>query len=127
MGCGTAKEKIENEMMMLKLERTNVQMERKVNMKMLKEIDGIPPSGIKIPDYIDENFARQRGLNEFQYMKDGEEADNYDSRTRPTSLNMRASKNLKKQSKEKDSKKSKPKSKSKKNEKDKKCNKKKKV
>ena len=100
MGCGSAREKIENEMMMLKLERTNVQMERKVNMKMLKEIDGVSPTGIKIPDYIDEHFARQRGLNEFQYMKDGVE-DSSTIHTRPASFNARSSKKIRGGSKSK--------------------------
>ena len=117
MGCGSAREKIENEMMMLKLERTNVQMERKVNMKMLKEIDGVSPTGIKIPDYIDEHFARLRGLNEFQYMKNDEEKDDCSSQTKPASFNGRSSKKIKRSSKSKE--KRSKKSKSKKKEKDK--------
>ena len=52
MGCGNAKEKIENEMIAMKMERTKIQMERRNNIKLLEDIDKrkiIEPS---IPDYL---------------------------------------------------------------------------
>ena len=52
MGCGNAKEKIENEMIAMKMERTKIQMERRNNLKLLEDIDKrkiIEPS---IPDYL---------------------------------------------------------------------------
>ena len=52
MGRGNAKEKIENEMIAMKMERTKIQMERRNNIKLLEDIDKrkiIEPS---IPDYL---------------------------------------------------------------------------
>ena len=40
MGCGDAKEKIENEMVKMKMERVEIQMERQKQLKLLKDIDG---------------------------------------------------------------------------------------
>ena len=53
MGCGDAKEKIENEMVKMKMERVEIQMERQKQLKLLKDIDGIDIKVKKIPDYID--------------------------------------------------------------------------
>ena len=56
MGCGDAKEKIENEMVKMKMERIEIQMERQKQLKLLKEIDGTEINIKKIPDYIDLNI-----------------------------------------------------------------------
>ena len=55
MGCGDAKEKIENEMVKMKMERVEIQMERQKQLKLLKDIDGTEINVKKIPDYIDLN------------------------------------------------------------------------
>ena len=55
MGCGDPREKIENEMLKMKMERTVIQMERKNQLKLLKDIDGIELKIPKIPDYINES------------------------------------------------------------------------
>ena len=55
MGCGDAKEKIENEMVKMKMERIEVQMERQKQLKLLKDIDGCEIKAPNIPDYIDLN------------------------------------------------------------------------
>ena len=52
MGCGNAREKIENEMIALKLERVGVQMERKNQIKLLEDIEGTKIKEPLIPDYI---------------------------------------------------------------------------
>ena len=46
MGCGNPKVKVENEMMKMKMERIELQMERYKQLQKLKEIDGyeIPQS-----------------------------------------------------------------------------------
>ena len=52
MGCGNAKEKIEDEILKAKMERNEIQYERSQQMKLLKEMgcnDYKPPV---IPDYI---------------------------------------------------------------------------
>ena len=53
MGCGTTKEKIENQMMKTKLERNLIQYERKNQLKLLKDIDGVEYKPAFIPDYLD--------------------------------------------------------------------------
>ena len=52
MGCGDPREKIENQMLKMKMERTIIQMERKNQLKLLKDIDGFELKIPKIPDYI---------------------------------------------------------------------------
>ena len=60
MGCGTSKEKIENEMIQMKMARSEVQMERFNQMKLLKEIDGTEVKAPIIPDYIDQDFLKDK-------------------------------------------------------------------
>ena len=64
MGCGSAREKIEDEMMVYKLERMEVQMEKEKELKKLAEIEGHTIERHKIPDYIDPEFAKERKLYE---------------------------------------------------------------
>ena len=52
MGCGNVREKIENEMIEMKMERTKIQMERRNNIKLLEEIDGRKIKRPIIPDFI---------------------------------------------------------------------------
>ena len=61
MGCGDMKEKIENEMVKTKMERVEVQMERKKQLNLLKEIDGCDIKLAQIPDYInvDDNLNQE--------------------------------------------------------------------
>ena len=56
MGCGSAKEKLENEMIMAKLQRIGIQMERQNQLKLLENIDGRKINVPNIPDYIDSKF-----------------------------------------------------------------------
>ena len=53
MGCGITKEKIENEMMKTKLERDLIKYERKKQLELLKDIDGLEYKAAFIPDYLD--------------------------------------------------------------------------
>ena len=64
MGCGSAREKIEDEMMVYKLERMEIQMEKEKELKKLAEIEGHTIERHKIPDYIDPEFAKLRKLKE---------------------------------------------------------------
>jgi hypothetical protein len=52
MGCGSTKEKIENEIIAMKLERVGVQMERRNQIKLLEDIDGRKIEEPNIPDYL---------------------------------------------------------------------------
>ena len=62
MGCGTAREKLEDEMMVYKLERMAIQMEKEKELKKLAEIEGHPIERSQIPDYIDPQFAKEKRL-----------------------------------------------------------------
>ena len=64
MGCGSTREKIEDKMMVYKLERMEIQMEKEKELKKLAEIEGHVIERHKIPDYIDPVFAKERKLYE---------------------------------------------------------------
>jgi hypothetical protein len=64
MGCSTTREKIEDKMMVYKLERMEIQMEKEKELKKLAEIEGHTVERHQIPDYIDPDFARERKLHE---------------------------------------------------------------
>ena len=53
MGCGSAREKLENEMILMKLERIGVQMERQNQIKLLENIDCRKIKVPEIPDYLE--------------------------------------------------------------------------
>ena len=58
MGCGSPREKLEDEMMVFKLARMDIQMEKEKELKKLAEIEGHIVKRHHIPDYIDPEFAR---------------------------------------------------------------------
>ena len=58
MGCSGAREKIEDKIMLLKLERTEIQMEKEKELNKLSELEGHTIKPNQIPDYIDHNFAK---------------------------------------------------------------------
>ena len=60
MGCGSPKKEVENQMMIMQLERVNIQMERVKNLKLLEEMDGCKRKVNSIPDYIDPKFAEEK-------------------------------------------------------------------
>ena len=62
MGCSGAKEKIEDKMMLLKLERMEIQMEKEKELGKLSEITGHKIKSGKIPDYIDPKFAKEKNI-----------------------------------------------------------------
>ena len=66
MGCGTAREKIEDEMMVYKLERMDIQMQREKELKKLAEIEGHEIERYIVPDYIDPQFAKEKRLYPIQ-------------------------------------------------------------
>ena len=60
MGCGSPREKIEDEMMVYKLERMEVQMEKEKELKKLAEIEGHTIERHFVPDYIDPKFQKKK-------------------------------------------------------------------
>ena len=62
MGCSGAKEKLEDQMMLVKLARMEIQMEKEKELKKLSEIEGKPVQRGVVPDYIDPAFAKEKNL-----------------------------------------------------------------
>ena len=62
MGCTSSREKIEDEIMKLKLVRMEIQMERENNINKLSEIDGKKINYNNVPDYIDPQFAKEKSI-----------------------------------------------------------------
>ena len=79
MGCSTTREKIEDKMMVYKLERMEIQMEKEKELKKLAEIEGHTVERHHIPDYIDPDFARERKL--YEKDKDDKKKKDKDSKT----------------------------------------------
>ena len=69
MGCDNPKEKIEDEMMKIKMARIDLQMERHNQLELLKGIDGgeINIKTPSIPDYIDKEFLKNHFLKTTNY------------------------------------------------------------
>ena len=68
MGCGTPKEKLENEIIAMKLERVGIQMERRNQIKLLEDIDGVKINEPNIPDYLaakpkEKNISTDKNTN----------------------------------------------------------------
>ena len=64
MGCGNPKEKIEDEIIKAKFERTIIQNERMNQIKLLEKIYGHPVKRTNIPDYIAPQFQETKRKNE---------------------------------------------------------------
>ena len=62
MGCGSPREKLEDLMMVYKLERMEVQMEKEKELRKLAEIEGHDIERYLVPDYIDPQFAKEKRL-----------------------------------------------------------------
>ena len=63
MGCTSGdKEKIEDQMMLMKLERMEIQMEKEKHAKKLSEMEGKDIKPGNIPDYIDPEFAKEKNI-----------------------------------------------------------------
>ena len=74
MGCGTAREKLEDLMVAYKLQRMEVQIEKEKELKKLAQIEGHNIERSIVPDYIDPKFAKEKRLNIEE--KDNKENDN---------------------------------------------------
>lgn len=64
MGCSGAREKIEDKIMLLKLERMEIQMEKEKQLDKLSEITGHKIKPGQIPDYIDPKYAKEKNIYE---------------------------------------------------------------
>ena len=64
MGCGDTKDKLEDKMMLLQIERMELRIEKEKEMKKLADIDGHQIKKNEIPDYIDPAFAQENRIYE---------------------------------------------------------------
>lgn len=64
MGCEDTKDKLEEKMMLIKIDRMEVRMEREKQLKKLAAIEGHEIKKKQIPDYIDPTFAKEKGIYE---------------------------------------------------------------
>ena len=64
MGCAGAKETLEDKMLLMKLDRLEIQMRKEVELKKLNEKYGEPIRKSIVPDYIDPKFAKENNLDE---------------------------------------------------------------
>ena len=70
MGCSGTKEKLEDKMMLIKLARMEIQMEKEKELKKLSEMEGKPVQRVIVPDYIDPVFAKENNLYEDEILFD---------------------------------------------------------
>ena len=62
MGCSSAKEKLENEMMKIQIRRLEIQMEKFNELEKLSKIEKHKIRPRIIPDYIDPKFAKEHKI-----------------------------------------------------------------
>ena len=74
MGC-SAKESLEDQMLLMKLDRLEIQMEKEMQLKKLGEMHGAPVRKSIIPDYIDPVFAKENNLYEGEDEDDNDDDD----------------------------------------------------
>ena len=75
MGCSGAKEKLEDQMMLMKLARMEIQMEKEKELKKLSEMEGKPIQRGVIPDYIDPVFAKEKNLYDDEFVLNDKKTD----------------------------------------------------
>ena len=75
MGCSGAKEKLEDQMMLMKLQRMEIQMEKEKELKKLSEMEGKPIQRGVIPDYIDPVFAKEKNLYDDEFVLNDKKTD----------------------------------------------------
>ena len=77
MGC-SAKESLEDQMLLMKLDRLEIQMEKEMQLKKLGEMHGAPVRKSIIPDYIDPVFAKENNLYEGEDEDDNDDDEDQD-------------------------------------------------
>ena len=104
MGCSGPREKLEDKMMLMKLERMEIQMEKEKELSKLSQIEGHKIKPCHVPDYIDPKFAKEKNIYD-----DDDLDENNDKKTDINGKNKNKNKN--KKGKEKSKEKSKKKDK----------------
>ena len=69
MGCGITKEKIESEILILQLTRSEIKQERSEIIEKYQEITGKKLRRPKIPDYIDHEAMKRKKIRNNRKLK----------------------------------------------------------
>ena len=104
MGCATVKEKIESQMMLLKLERVDIMQEREDKIKELEKMTGQTVVRPPVPDYIakdQSNFPPKEGEAEVNEEEKDEETKDEAIVPKDKKKNKKKEKKKKKKSKKK--------------------------
>ena len=98
MGCTSSKEKIEDQMMEIKLQRIEIQMDREDKINQLSKMEGRNITYQNIPDYIDPQFAVEKNIfygkriDTFEKISNEENKKNYKSKLKKGSKGMKKKK-----------------------------------
>ena len=90
MGCSGPREKLEDKMMLMKLERMEIQMEKEKELSKLSQIEGHKIKPCHVPDYIDPKFAKEKNIYD-----DDDLDENNDKKTDINGKNKNKNKNKK--------------------------------
>jgi len=76
MGCSNPKENLEDQIMIIKLKRIAIQMEREKNLKILSEIEGRNIDDDNLPEYLASRNVRQSHDINMKYVEENNEVHN---------------------------------------------------
>ena len=103
MGCSGEKEKIEDRILLMKLDRMEIQMQKEIALKKLAD-KGVAVKQGFIPDYIDPVFAKENNIyDDDEYMLNNRKTDKSDQPERidlPNRSEVKISKKKSKSSKD---------------------------
>ena len=103
MGCSGEKEKLEDRILLMKLDRMEIQMQKEIALKKLAD-KGVAVKQGFIPDYIDPVFAKENNIyDDDEYMLNNRKTDKSDQPERidlPNSSEVKISKKKSKSSKD---------------------------
>ena len=91
MGCGNTKEKLENEMIKLKFQRAQIQMERKNQIKLLEGLEKKKITEPIIPDFIsfEPEKPSKKLLTEIKSKKDNKNQNEIENKKRNKSVKIK--------------------------------------
>ena len=106
MGCSGPREKLEDKMMLMKLERMEIQMEKEKELNKLSQIEGHKIKPGHVPDYIDPKFAKEKNIYDDDELDDkktnaNDKNKNKKGKEKDKSKSKKKDKNDKKENKEK--------------------------
>ena len=103
MGCSGEKEKLEDRILLMKLDRMEIQMQKEIALKKLAD-KGVAVKQGFIPDYIDPVFAKENNIyDDDEYMLNNRKTDKSDQPERidlPNRSEVKISKKKSKSSKD---------------------------